>query len=64
MPPRVGFVNGGILGLLSYSKWLRRAFADDRELHAEHFVLTEDLTVRDRAARRLLCAPLLPLTRW
>ena len=26
--PRVAFVNGGILGLLSYAKWARRAFAD------------------------------------
>lgn len=64
MPPRAAFVNGGILGLLSYSSWLRRAFAEDRDLHAEHFVLTENLTSRDRIVRRLLCAPLLPLTRY
>jgi len=64
MAPRVAFVNGGILGLLSYSNWLRRVFAGDRDLHAEHFVLSENLTVRDRVVRRLLCAPLLPLTRY
>lgn len=59
-PPRVAFVNGGILGLLSYATWLRREFADGRDVHAEHFVLTERLTIRDRIERRLLCAPLLP----
>ena len=56
MPPRVAFVNGGILGLLSYANWLRRTFRDDREIHAEHFVLTEDLTPRERVVRRALCA--------
>jgi glycosyltransferase involved in cell wall biosynthesis len=64
MPPRAAFVNGGILGLLSYANWLRRAFADARDLHAEHFVLSENLTIRDRVIRRLLCAPGLPLTRY
>jgi starch synthase len=54
MPPRVAFVNGGILGLLSYAAWLRRTFTDDRDLHAEHFVLTEDLSFTDRVVRRIL----------
>jgi starch synthase len=60
MTPRVAFVNGGILGLLSYADWARRAFSDDRDIHAEHFVLTEDLSVRDRVVRRLLCQGLAP----
>ena len=60
MPPRVAFVNGGILGLLSYAAWLRRTFPDDRELHAEHFVLTEDLSPRERVLRRALCARFWP----
>lgn len=58
--PRVAFINGGILGLLSYATWLRRAFRHDGEIHAEHFVLTEDLTLTDRVIRRALCQPLLP----
>src|SRR6187431_391111 len=57
---RVAFVNGGILGLLSYASWLRRTFEGDREIHAEHFVLTENLDVRDRAVRRILCQKLFP----
>lgn len=60
MPPRVAFVNGGILGLLSYAAWLRRTFRDGREIHAEHFVLTENLSLRERVVRRALCARLWP----
>jgi glycosyltransferase involved in cell wall biosynthesis len=60
MTPRVGFVNGGILGLLSYVSWLRQAFPDDSVLHAEHFVLTEGLTFRERAVRRVLCQRICP----
>lgn len=58
--PRVAFVNGGILGLLSYAAWLRHAFAGDRDVHAEHFVLTEHLDLRDRIVRRVLCQKLWP----
>jgi glycosyltransferase involved in cell wall biosynthesis len=58
--PRVAFVNGGILGLLSYVTWLRRTFTDDREIHAEHFVLTENLTIRERIVRRVLSQRLWP----
>ncbi len=60
MTPRVAFVNGGILGLLSYATWLRHTFTDDRDIHAEHFVLTENLSVRERAIRRVLCQRLWP----
>jgi glycosyltransferase involved in cell wall biosynthesis len=60
MPPRVAFVNGGILGLLSYASWARHAFDDGREIRAEHFVLSEDPPFVERAIRRVLCARLLP----
>ena len=60
LPPRVAFVNGGILGLLSYAEWLRRTFVDGRDVHAEHFVLTENLSVRDRLIRRALCMRMWP----
>jgi starch synthase len=60
MTPRVAFVNGGILGLLPYATWLRRAFADDHDIHAEHIVLTENLSLTDRAIRRVLCQRLWP----
>jgi glycosyltransferase involved in cell wall biosynthesis len=60
MPPRVAFVNGGILGLTSYAHWARQAFADGRDIHAEHFVLTEDLPVSERIVRRVLCQRLWP----
>jgi alpha-maltose-1-phosphate synthase len=60
MPPRVAFINGGILGLISYAGWLRRTFTDDRDLHAEHFVLTENLSLGERIVRRALCARLWP----
>jgi starch synthase len=59
-PPRVAFVNGGILGVSAYAHWLRTTFPDDREIHAEHFVLTEGMTFRERAIRRVMCQRLWP----
>jgi glycosyltransferase involved in cell wall biosynthesis len=56
----VAFVNGGILGLTSYATWLRQTFIDDAEIHAEHFVLSEHLSARDRVVRRILSQRLLP----
>jgi alpha-maltose-1-phosphate synthase len=60
MTPRVAFVNGGILGLTSYASWVRWAFAESPEIHAEPFVLSEDLTVGERVVRRALCQQLWP----
>src|SRR5918993_4342244 len=60
MPPRVAFVNGGILGLVSYAAWLRRTLANAPDIHAEHFVLTENLSFRERIVRRLLSQRLWP----
>jgi glycosyltransferase involved in cell wall biosynthesis len=56
----VAFVNGGILGLTSYASWVQRTFADSGELHAEHFVLSENLSVSERIVRRILCQGLWP----
>jgi glycosyltransferase involved in cell wall biosynthesis len=58
--PRVAFVNGGILGLLSYATWLQRVFPDARDLRAEHFILSQDLTVSERVLRRVLNQRLWP----
>ena len=60
MPIRVAFVNGGILGLLPYAQLLRRYLADSGDVHAEFFVLTEDLTLSERLIRRALSQRLLP----
>ena len=60
---RVAFVNGGILGLLSYAGWLRRTFENDPDIHAEHFVLTENLSTSERIVRRVLCQRLWPSIR-
>jgi glycosyltransferase involved in cell wall biosynthesis len=59
-PIKVAFVNGGILGLLSYANWVRRAFPSDTDVQAEHFVLSEDVPLVERAIRRVLCMPLVP----
>ena len=60
MTPRVAFINGGILGLLAYAVWLRRSFVEGDEIHAEHFVLSEHLSTRERIVRRLLCQSFIP----
>jgi glycosyltransferase involved in cell wall biosynthesis len=60
MTPRVAFVNGGILGLTSYADWARRTFAGGGDIHAEHFVLSEDLPLSERVVRRILCQRLWP----
>jgi starch synthase len=58
--PRVAFVNGGILGLTSYANWARQAFADSWDVHAEHFLLSDNLSTRERIVRRILCQQLWP----
>ncbi|HEX9367802.1 MAG TPA: glycosyltransferase family 4 protein [Vicinamibacterales bacterium] len=60
MTPRVAFVNGGILGLTSYANWVRQTFGDSWDIHAEHFVLSEDLLLSERIVRRILCQKLWP----
>jgi len=56
----VAFVNGGILGLTSYANWARKAFAGGGDIHAEHFVLSENLPVSERIVRRVLCQKVWP----
>lgn len=56
----MAFINGGILGLLSYARWARHAFEDGRDVHAEHFVLSQNVPFVERAVRRVLCARLFP----
>jgi glycosyltransferase involved in cell wall biosynthesis len=59
-PPRVAFVNGGILGVRAHAAWVRRAFTDGADVDAEQFVLTEDVPFVERAVRRALCARVFP----
>lgn len=54
MVPRVLFVNGGILGLISFDHFLRRMLPLQAAIQGERILLTEDLTPADRALRRLL----------
>ena len=62
MTPRVAFVNGGILGLtLVRQLGSARPSPTVGDIHAEHFVLSEDLTVSERdRARASLCQRLWP----
>lgn len=54
LTPRVLFVNGGILGLISFHGFLRRMLPRQSAIHGEQLLLTEDLTLADRAVRRLM----------
>jgi alpha-maltose-1-phosphate synthase len=58
MRPRVLFVNGGILGLLSFHHFLEQMLPTQSAIDWEHILLTDRLTLRARAARRLLGARL------
>jgi glycosyltransferase involved in cell wall biosynthesis len=53
--PRVAFINGGILGLTAFAAYLRRFLPTQSWIHAEHIVLTEDLSLQERAIRRVMC---------
>jgi glycosyltransferase involved in cell wall biosynthesis len=52
---RVLFVNAGILGMQSFSKYIREAMALDPEIEARHINLSEDLSLGERIIRRALC---------
>lgn len=60
MAPRVLFVNGGILGLRSFHDFVREMLPRQDRIRGEQILLTEDLTLRDRAIRRLLCQRVWP----
>jgi len=53
---RALFVNSGILGQATFSKFVREAMALETDIDAAHINLTEDLTSRERMLRRALCA--------
>jgi glycosyltransferase involved in cell wall biosynthesis len=55
------FINSGILGQATFARFISSAFAGDSEgVHATQIVLTDALTLTDRAIRRLLCLSLWP----
>jgi glycosyltransferase involved in cell wall biosynthesis len=56
MGPRVLFVNGGILGLLSFHHYLQQMLPTQSAISWQQIVLTEGLTYGERAIRRLLGA--------
>jgi alpha-maltose-1-phosphate synthase len=57
---RVLFVNSGILGHCAVAKLLEDTAARLDGVTASHINLSEDLTIRDRIVRRLLCVRLAP----
>jgi glycosyltransferase involved in cell wall biosynthesis len=57
---RVLFVNAGILGMQSFSKYIREAAASDPGIEARHINLTEDMTASERLLRRAMCARFWP----
>ena len=54
------FVNSGILGHRAVAELLKDAAARIEDVTASHVNISEDLTIRDRIVRRLLCARLAP----
>jgi glycosyltransferase involved in cell wall biosynthesis len=54
-PTRVVFVNSGILGMQSFSKYIREAMALDPDIDARHITLSEELTLKERVIRRVMC---------
>ena len=57
---RALFVNAGILGMQSFSKYIREAMALDPYVDARHINLTERLSAGERVLRRVMCASLWP----
>ncbi|MEO8078858.1 MAG: glycosyltransferase family 4 protein [Acidobacteriota bacterium] len=54
-PIRTLFVNGGILGLASFHQFLQEFLPRQTAIDGTHIVLTEELTLFDRAIRRAIC---------
>lgn len=52
---RVLFVNSGILGMQSFSKYIREAMALDPDIEPRHVDLSEDLQLGERIIRRTMC---------
>lgn len=53
---RVLFVNSGILGQSTFSKFVREAMTFEPDLESSHINLSENLTAGERLLRRVLCA--------
>ena len=53
MPPRVLFINGGILGLISFHHYLKRMLPAQCAIAGEQILLSEDLTLPERVVRRI-----------
>jgi glycosyltransferase involved in cell wall biosynthesis len=49
-------VNAGILGMQTFSKYIREAMALDPYVDARHINLSERLTIPERLVRRVMCA--------
>jgi starch synthase len=58
------FVNSGILGQQTFSKYIREAMADDPEIEAKHIDLSQNLTFGERVLRRAMCVRFWPDARW
>jgi len=52
---RVLFVNSGILGMASFSTFIREAMADDSAIDAVHVDLSRDMSLDERLIRKVLC---------
>jgi glycosyltransferase involved in cell wall biosynthesis len=52
---RVLFVNGGILGLISFKHFLDEYLPRQSAISGRHVVLTSDLTIAERIVRRAMC---------
>jgi alpha-maltose-1-phosphate synthase len=57
---RVLFVNAGILGMQTFSKFIHDAMTSDPDIEARHINLTEDLRLSERVVRRVVCARVWP----
>jgi len=55
---RVLFINGGILGLSSFYRFLVESLPQQSAIDGTQTVLTQDLTLFDRAVRRAMCVRL------
>ena len=49
------FVNSGILGMASFSTFIREAMADDPVIDAVHVDLSRDMSLDERVIRKILC---------
>lgn len=55
---RAAFVNSGILGQSTFSKFVREAMALEPAIAPHHLNLSEQLTIRERVVRRAMCSRL------